>query len=89
LPKIGFKNPNRVAYVALNLKDLVAIAEKYDVSTIDIDFLVASHIVRKNDLVKILANGELNTALSVSAHAASEKAVEAIQSKGGSFTLLK
>jgi len=89
LPKIGFKNPNRVESVAINLKRLQEIADKHNVSTIDHDFLVSANIVSKNDRVKILATGELTSVLSVSAHAASAKAISALESNGGSFNLVK
>ncbi len=88
LPKRGFKNFNRVAYVALNLKRLQEVADKYNLTTIDIDTLVANGIVNKEDRVKILANGELTTSISVSAHAISESAKQAIEAKGGTVNLV-
>ncbi|MBL4604950.1 MAG: 50S ribosomal protein L15, partial [Flavobacteriaceae bacterium] len=54
LPKRGFKNPNRVEFVPLNLSRLQAISEKHNLDTINMETLVASGIVRKNDRVKIL-----------------------------------
>jgi large subunit ribosomal protein L15 len=89
LPKIGFKNPNREEYVAINLRRLTEISEKYGVTTIDIDFLVSNNIVSKNDKVKILANGEVNKSLQVSAHGASATAITSLEAQGGSFTLVK
>ncbi len=88
LPKRGFKNFNRVAYVALNLKRLQEIADKYKLTTVDLDALVSNGIVSKNDRVKILANGELTTSISVSAHAISEAAKKAIEAKGGTVNLV-
>ncbi len=89
LPKRGFKNFNRVSYVPLNLSRLQEIAEKYSVSIIDMDFLVQEGIVNKGDLIKILAHGEITTALTVTAHGASEKASEAISAAGGTVNLVK
>ena len=88
LPKRGFKNFNRVAYVAINLKRLQEVADKYNLTTIDIDALVSHGIVNKGDRVKILANGELTTSISVSAHAISESAKKAIETKGGTVNLV-
>ena len=88
LPKRGFKNFNRVSYVALNLKRLQEIADKYNLSTVDLDALVSNGIVSKNDRVKILAHGELTTSISVSAHAISESAKKAIEAKGGTVNLV-
>lgn len=89
IPKIGFKNPNREAYVAINLKRLSEISEKYGVTNIDIEFLVSNGIVSKNDKVKILANGEVNKSLTVNAHGASATAIASLEAQGGSFTLVK
>lgn len=88
LPKRGFKSPNREVFVPINLGRLQAIAEKYKVETIDIATLVENGIVGKNDKVKILANGELTKKLTVSAHACSATAKEAIEKVGGSVNLV-
>ena len=88
LPKRGFKNLNRVEYVPLNLARLQAIHEKYQLDTIDLETLVAKGIVRKNDKVKILGQGELKTSLKVTAHACSASAKSAIEASGGSVTLV-
>ncbi len=88
LPKRGFKNPNRVAFVPLNLARLQAIHDKYKVDTIDMDTLVANGIVKKTDKVKILGLGELKTKLNVTAHACSETAKAAIEAQGGSVNIV-
>lgn len=88
LPKRGFKNPNRVAYVPINLERLQEIALKYELETIDLDALISAGIVRKNDKVKILGTGELTAKLAVSAHAVSSTAKEAIEALGGSVNLV-
>ena len=88
LPKRGFKNPNRVAFVALNLGRLEALAAKHNITTFDIEKLVELDVVRKTDKVKLLATGELNTALTISVHAASKTAKEAVEAKGGSVNLV-
>lgn len=88
LPKRGFHSRNRVEYVPLNLERLQAIADKYQVTTIDPETLKKLGIIGKNDRVKVLARGELNVALQVTAHAASESAKKAIEEKGGTVTIL-
>ncbi len=88
LPKRGFHSRNRVEYVPLNLERLQAIADKYQVTTIDPETLIKLGIIGKNDRVKVLARGELNVALQVTAHAASESARKAIEEKGGTVTIL-
>ncbi|GJM32739.1 MAG: 50S ribosomal protein L15 [Saprospiraceae bacterium] len=88
LPKRGFKNPNRVAYVPLNVERLQAISEKYKLDTINMETLVKIGIVRKNDLIKVLGVGEINAKLNVTAHACSASAKAAIEAKGGSVNLV-
>ena len=88
LPKRGFNNHNRVSYVPINLRRLQEIADKYKLSTIDVNTLIEKGIVNKNDKVKILASGELKSGLSVTAHACSAAAKTAIEEKGGSINLV-
>jgi large subunit ribosomal protein L15 len=87
LPKFGFTNPNRVEYVALNLANLQAFADKHGVTDISTATLYAEGVIKKTDLVKILANGELKSKLNVTAHACSATAKAAIEALGGTITV--
>ncbi len=88
LPKIGFKSPNRIELVPINLDRLQAIAEKAGVKTITPEVLVEQGIVGKGDYVKILGRGELSAKLEVTAHAFSASAKGAIEAAGGSVNLV-
>lgn len=88
IPKFGFKNPFRVSYKAVNLYKLQELSEKHGVDTITPEVLREHGLVAKKDLVKILASGEISTKLNVSAHAFSNTAQSAIESAGGSVTIL-
>lgn len=88
LPKIGFKSPNRVEYVALNLDELSAFAEKHQVSDIDLEVLIEKRYIRKSDRVKVLGRGELDKKLNVKTHAISAGAKEKIESNGGTVVLV-
>jgi large subunit ribosomal protein L15 len=88
LPKRGFNSPNRTVFVPMNFSRLMEISEKYGVTDISFEFLVSVGIVGKTDRVKILANGELSTALNVTAHAASKTSMEQIQQAGGSINII-
>ncbi|POY34929.1 50S ribosomal protein L15 [Solitalea longa] len=83
LPKVGFKNINRVEYVGINLDVLQGLAEKFNLSVIDNEAMRTHGLVSKSDLVKILGRGELKAKLEVKAHAFSDKAVQAIEAQGG------
>jgi large subunit ribosomal protein L15 len=85
LPKVGFKNFNRVEYVGINLDKLQLIATEKNLKVIDFEILVANGVVSKNGLVKILGRGEINVALDVKAHAFSASAQKAIEAIGGSI----
>ena len=88
IPKFGFKNRNRVEYKGINLDVLQALAEKTNAKEVNIEVLHSSGLVGKNDLVKILGRGELKAKLSVTAHAFSATAAQAIEAAGGSVTKL-
>ena len=83
LPKFGFKNFNRVEYVGINLDIIQKLADKYSVSDITLNVMIEKGLVSKSELVKILGRGDLKTKINVSAHAFSETAKAAIESKGG------
>lgn len=83
LPKFGFRNINRIEYKAINVDILEKIAKESSITVIDLDTLKKAGFIQKNDLVKILANGELTTKIEVKAHAFSKSAVEAIEKAGG------
>lgn len=84
LPKVGFKNLNRVEYVGINLDRLQLLVESKSLKTIDFETLVNNGVVGKNELVKILGRGELKSAVEVKAHAFSASAIKAIEAIGGS-----
>jgi len=88
VPKVGFKNPNRVEYVGVNLDVIQALAEKFNLSSIDFDTMKEHGLVSKNDLIKILGRGELKTKLDIKAHAFTVAAQKAIETLGGSVAKL-
>ena len=88
IPKFGFKNRNRVAYKGINLDVLQALADKTKAKEVNVELLHTSGLIGKNDLVKVLGRGELKTKLSVTAHAFSATAAQAIEAAGGSVTKL-
>lgn len=88
LPKLkGFKNPNHVEYQVVNLSALNVFDEK---TTVDPAALYAKNLIsKKNKPVKLLAQGELEKALTITVHKASAKAIEAVEAKKGKLTLLE
>ena len=89
LPKRGFKSPNRVEYVGINLDRLQEFADKHNATEITLELLASKNYVDRKDRIKILGRGALSASISVEAHAASEAARKAIEEKGGKVTIVE
>ncbi|MBR6757916.1 MAG: 50S ribosomal protein L15 [Bacteroidaceae bacterium] len=88
VPKFGFKNINRVEYKAINLEVLQALAESRNLQAIDVAVLIEAGLISSKHRVKILANGAISVALTVTAHAFSKSAEAAIVAAGGTAVKL-
>ena len=85
IPKRGFKSINRVEYQVVNIRDL----EKVEGADVSPETLKAAGLVRSlKKPVKILAVGEIDRKVSVSAHKFSASAQAKIEAAGGSVTIL-
>jgi large subunit ribosomal protein L15 len=83
-PKLrGFTNPFRVEYQVVNVGRLGELYPKG--GDVTISDLVAKGAVRKNQKVKVLADGDVNVALTVSVDKVSKQAAEKIVKAGGSI----
>lgn len=82
LPKFGFKNPTRVEYKAVNL-DAIEALEQAGLKEIGVAEIKTAGLAGKNDLVKVLGNGELKSAVTVNADAFSKSAIAKIEAAGG------
>ena len=90
IPKFGFKNINRVEYKPVNLSKLQELidSKKVKKGIINAESLISNGLVKKNDLVKILGNGDLKDAVKVEAHKFSKSAKEKIEKSGGEVKLI-
>ncbi|GAA3433458.1 50S ribosomal protein L15 [Kutzneria kofuensis] len=88
LPKLkGFRNPFRTEYQVVNVADLARLFPQG--GAVDVAALVAAGAVRKNELVKVLGDGDIaGVKLDVTAHKFSGSAVEKITAAGGTVTTL-
>jgi large subunit ribosomal protein L15 len=84
LPKRGFTNIFRVEYRVVNLDRIAELGEK----NITPEILVKNGLAGKNDLIKVLGDGELKSAISVQAHKFSKSAQEKIAKAGGKAELI-
>ncbi|MCL6264973.1 50S ribosomal protein L15 [Flagellimonas myxillae] len=84
VPKFGFKNINRKEYQGVGLDKLQELVDKGIVKKeVTLKTLVENRLAHKNDLVKILGNGELKASLKVSVHKFTASAKAAIEAAGG------
>jgi large subunit ribosomal protein L15 len=80
VPKRGFTNIFRVEYDVVNLSDLAG----FDAGTaVTVDTLIERRLAHKSRPVKILGDGEIGKALTVSAHKFSASAQAKIEAAGG------
>ncbi|PJE26301.1 50S ribosomal protein L15 [Pseudooceanicola marinus] len=89
LPKRGFNKPNRKKFAVVNLGLIAAFIEAGKIDTkapVTEDVLVASGLVRRKlDGVRILAKGDIATAVNLEVTGASKSAIEAVEKAGGSL----
>ncbi|MCD8206388.1 MAG: 50S ribosomal protein L15 [Bacteroidales bacterium] len=89
VPKWGFTNRNRVEYKGINVALLQTLSERINATEINIDTLREAGFISKNQLVKILGNGELTVKLDVTANAFSQTAIDKITAVGGTTTTIE
>jgi len=86
LPKRGFTNAFAAKVAEVNVGDLDIFTAG---ANVDVQALVARGLIRgRFDTIKILGDGELTKAVTVSAHAFSKTAAEKIKKAGGKVVLV-
>ena len=89
VPKFGFTNINRKEYQGINLDKLQSLVDNGQITdTVTLDILIANRLARKNELIKILGNGELKAKLSITVHKFTASAKAAIEAAGGEVVAL-
>ena len=91
LPKRGFTKPNAKSFAVVNLGQIQSFVDagKIDAGAeLTEEALVASGLVRRRlDGIRLLAKGEVTSALTISVTGASKAAVEAVEKAGGRVSL--
>ena len=87
LPKRGFKNPFRVEYEVVNIKDL---AQRFsEGQEVDLAALREAGLVKGRQVrVKLLGEGEISFPLTGKVHAVSASAKEKIEKAGGRVEII-
>ena len=84
IPKFGFKNINRKEYQPINLEKIQKLIDGKKIKgEIGLDSFIKNGLANKNDLIKILAVGQISLPLKISAHKFSESAKIKIEKSGG------
>lgn len=89
LPKRGFTNIFRVEYTVVGLDRLAELQAEHNEIEFTLEKIVNLGLRRRKDsLIKVLNNGEINTAITVHAHKFSKAAQEAIEKAGGKVVVI-
>ena len=89
VPKFGFTNINRVEYQGVNLNKIqFSIDHKKIKAAMDGQSCIETGWAKQNDLIKVLATGEITSPLKISAHKFSAAAKSAIEKSGGEAIIL-
>lgn len=91
LPKRGFNKPNKLHYAVVNLgliEKFIAAGKLDAKAEITEDALVAAGLTSdKRDGIRVLAKGEIKTAVTLKVTGASASAIEAVKAAGGTLTV--
>jgi large subunit ribosomal protein L15 len=86
LPKRGFKNPFRIEYEVVNVKDLAGLEAG---TLVDPQYLWQMGLVKDGrGPIKLLGEGDISKALTIRVNRASQSAREKVLSAGGTLELI-
>ena len=80
LPKRGFRSPFRKEFSIVHLKDLNQFQRD---SVVEPELLYQSGLVKKNEFIKLLSDGELQHPLTIRVHRASKAALKKVEAASG------
>ncbi len=90
VPKFGFTSPNRIVFNTVNIDVIQQLFDDKKLKAkIEVKDLIDNGLVQKKDLVKILGRGEIKAKINITAHAFSKSAKSAIETAGGSISLIE
>ncbi|MCD6097813.1 50S ribosomal protein L15 [bacterium] len=85
IPKKGFTSKKRIRYSIVNVKELNKFSDQEKVTP---ELLASQGLINGKTPVKILGEGELKVALTVSAHSFSSTAKQKIEAAGGRVEII-
>lgn len=88
VPKCGFKNPFRVSYRIFNLSQVDALVKKYAFESFEPELLYEYKLISREDKIKILGDGALESKIPFKVHKISDKAKKILEVQGSSVEIL-
>lgn len=89
VPKFGFFSPNKKVFLPLNLGRIQKlIDEKKIKEKLDFKLMINLGLVKKDEKVKILSDGEFKSKLEVFAHKFSKSSKKIIEDNGGKTNII-
>lgn len=90
IPKWGFKNNFRTEYIAVNTGTIQLFIEHGRLDEkITLEDLRNAGLAGKNDLIKLLGDGEIEASIDIEVNNASESAQQKVEEAGGSITFVE
>lgn len=86
IPKRGFKNPFRIEYTIIKVGDLAIFKGKEQVSIQD--FVESGFIKNMKNGIKLLSDGDIDFAIKITVHKASQQAIDKVRAHGGDVEVL-
>ena len=84
VPKFGFTNINRVEYQGVNLDKIQSLIDTKKIKdSLNVQSFIDNGLAKKNDLIKVLGNGDIKAPIKITAHKFSAAAKLAIEKNGG------
>jgi large subunit ribosomal protein L15 len=84
VPKFGFTNINRVEYQVVNLDKIQSLIDSKKIKdSLNVQSFIDNGLSKKNDLIKVLGNGDIKAPIKITAHKFSAAAKLAIEKNVG------
>ena len=89
VPKFGFFSPNRKVFSPLNLGRIQKLVEEKKIKgKLDFDTMINLGLIKKNEKVKILSDGNFDSKIEIFAHHFSKTSIRIIEEKGGKINII-
>ena len=89
VPKFGFFSPNKKIFSPLNLGRIQKLVDEKKIKEkLDFQVMIKLGLVKKDEKVKILSDGDFKSKLEISAHQFSKSSEETITKNGGKINII-